>query len=101
MIINTPYVSGKSTDEVAKSLEEASRLIFQWFSDNQFKGRPYFRKGQHHLREKRAHIFHFQGKKGTLFSFSRGTFFPATLMLMHETRKIGPARTSKQMPCVK
>ena len=75
MIINTPYVSGKSTDEVAKSLEEASRLIFQWFSDNQFKGRPYFRKGQHHLREKRAHIFHFHGKKGHTFFIFKGHIF--------------------------
>ena len=31
---NTPYVSGKKIDEVVKSLEEASGLIFKWFSDN-------------------------------------------------------------------
>ena len=35
---NTPYVSGKNIDEVVKSLEKASRLIFKWFSDNQFQG---------------------------------------------------------------
>ena len=36
---NTPYVSGKkNTDEVVKSLEEVSPLIFKWFSDNQFQG---------------------------------------------------------------
>ena len=35
---NTPYVSGKNIDEVVKSLEEASRLIFKWFNDNQFQG---------------------------------------------------------------
>ena len=31
---NTPYVSGKNIDEVAKSLEEVSSLIFKWFCDN-------------------------------------------------------------------
>ena len=35
---NTPYVSGKKIDEVVKLLEKASRLIFKWFSDNQFQG---------------------------------------------------------------
>ena len=40
MIYNgsTLYVSGKNIDEVIKSLEEASRLVFKWFSDNQFQG---------------------------------------------------------------
>ena len=35
---NTPYVSGENIDEVFKSLEEASHLIFKWFSDNEFQG---------------------------------------------------------------
>ena len=35
---NIPYVSGKNIDEVVKSLEKASRLIFTWFSDNKFQG---------------------------------------------------------------
>ena len=35
---NTPYASGKNIDEVVKSLEKVSRLIFKWFSDNPFQG---------------------------------------------------------------
>ena len=35
---NTPYVSGKNIDEVVKFLEKSSRVIFKWFSDNQFQG---------------------------------------------------------------
>ena len=34
---NTPYVSGKNIDEVVRFLEEPSRVIFKWFSDNQFQ----------------------------------------------------------------
>ena len=34
---NTPYVSGKHIDEVVRFLEESSRVIFKWFSDNQFQ----------------------------------------------------------------
>ena len=34
---NTPYVSGKNIDEVVRFLEESSRVIFKWFSDNQFQ----------------------------------------------------------------
>ena len=34
---NTPYVSGKNIHEIVKSLEEASRRIFKWFSDNQLE----------------------------------------------------------------
>ena len=34
---NTPYVSGKNIDEVVKFLEKSSRVIFKWFSDNQFQ----------------------------------------------------------------
>ena len=32
------YLEKKNTDEVVKSLEEVSPLIFKWFSDNQFQG---------------------------------------------------------------
>ena len=35
---NTPYVSGRSIEEVVTSLEEVSEVIFQWFRDNQFQG---------------------------------------------------------------
>lgn len=38
---NTPYVSGKNIHEIVKSLEEASRRIFKWFSDNQRKMQAY------------------------------------------------------------
>lgn len=31
---NKSYVSGKNIDEVAKSLEERSRLYFKWLSNN-------------------------------------------------------------------
>ena len=34
---NTPYVFGKNIDEVVIFLEEFSRVIFKWFSDNQFQ----------------------------------------------------------------
>ena len=34
---NTPYVSGKNIDEVVRFLEESSRAIFKWFSENQFQ----------------------------------------------------------------
>ena len=34
---NTLYVSGKNIDEVVRFLEESSRVIFKWFSDNQFQ----------------------------------------------------------------
>ena len=36
---NTPYVSGKNIDEVVTFLEETSRVIFKWFSDNQFQAK--------------------------------------------------------------
>ena len=75
MIINTPYVSGKSTDEVAKSLEEASRLIFQWFSGNQFKGRPYFRKRAASPKRKKGTYFSFSRKKGHTFFIFKGHIF--------------------------
>ena len=35
---NTPCVSGRIVSKVVKSLKETSRLIFKWFSDNQFQG---------------------------------------------------------------
>ena len=47
------------------------------------------KKGQHPLREKKAH-FSFSRKKGRIFSFSRNTFFYATLLLGYETPKVGP-----------
>ena len=50
------------------------------------------KKGQHLLREKSLHFFHFQGKKGTFFHFQGVRFFHVTLMLMHEMPKIGPAQ---------
>ena len=34
---NTPYLSGKNIDEVVRFLEESSRVIFKWFSENQFQ----------------------------------------------------------------
>ena len=34
---NTPYVFGKNIDEVVRSSEESSHVIFKWFSDNQFQ----------------------------------------------------------------
>ena len=34
---NTLYVSGKNIDEVVRFLEESSRVIFKWFSDNHFQ----------------------------------------------------------------
>ena len=34
---NTPYVSGKNTDEVVRFLGESSRVIFKWFSENNFQ----------------------------------------------------------------
>ena len=34
---NTPYVSRKNIHEDVRFLEESSRVIFKWFSDNQFQ----------------------------------------------------------------
>ena len=34
---NTPYISGKNIDKVVRFLDVSSRLIFKWFSDNQFQ----------------------------------------------------------------
>ena len=45
------------------------------------------KKGQHLLREKRVHFFHFQGRKWFIFSFSNGKFH-VTLILMYETANI-------------
>ena len=33
----TPYVSGKDIEEVIQSLEEASKILLKWFSDNLMK----------------------------------------------------------------
>ena len=32
---NTRYTTGNSIEEVIQKLENAARLLFQWFSDNQ------------------------------------------------------------------
>jgi hypothetical protein len=37
---NTPYVSGKNSDEVISLLEEKSRVLFAWFEKNQMKANP-------------------------------------------------------------
>ena len=34
----TPYVTGDNLESVIKQLEQAAKLLFQWFSDNQMKG---------------------------------------------------------------
>ena len=34
----TPYVTGDNLESVIKQLEQATKLLFQWFSDNQMKG---------------------------------------------------------------
>ena len=34
----TPYVTGDNLESVVKQLEQAAKLLFQWFSDNQMKG---------------------------------------------------------------
>ena len=34
---NTPYISADKIDGVIKSLEEASKILFKWFSDNLMK----------------------------------------------------------------
>ena len=48
------------------------------------------KKGQHPLREKKKHIFHFQEKRGTSFHLQGTHFFYATLMLGCKTPKVGP-----------
>ena len=37
---NTPYTTGCSIEEVIEKLENASKVLFQWFSDNQMKANP-------------------------------------------------------------
>ena len=34
----TPYVTGDNLESVVKQLEQAAKLLFQWFSGNQMKG---------------------------------------------------------------
>ena len=34
----TPYVTGDNLESVIKQFEQAAKLLFQWFSDNQMKG---------------------------------------------------------------
>ena len=33
-----PYVTGDNLESVTKQLEQGTKLLFQWFSDNQMKG---------------------------------------------------------------
>ena len=37
---NKPYITGNSIEEVIQELENASKTLFQWFSDNQIKTNP-------------------------------------------------------------
>ena len=37
---NTPYTTGNSIEEVIQKLENATKTLFQWFSDNQRKLTP-------------------------------------------------------------
>ena len=37
---NTPYTTGNSIEEVIQKLENASKTLFEWFSDNQMKANP-------------------------------------------------------------
>ena len=39
---------------------------------------------------KKSYFFHFQGNKGTFFSFQELNFAHATVPLIHETSKIAP-----------
>ena len=34
---NTPYTTGNSIEEIIQKLENAAKMLFQWFSDNQMK----------------------------------------------------------------
>ena len=34
----TPYVTGDNIESTVRQLEQAAKLLFQWFSDNQMKG---------------------------------------------------------------
>ena len=37
---NTPYTTGNLIEEVIQKLENATKKLFQWFSDNQMKANP-------------------------------------------------------------
>ena len=37
---NTAYTTGNSIEEVIQKLENAAKMLFQWFSDNQMKANP-------------------------------------------------------------
>ena len=59
ILTNTPYVSGKGIDKVVRFLEKSLRVIFKWFSDNQFQASS-----------SKCHVLlstdeHVQAKKGT------------------------------------
>ena len=36
----TPYTTGNSIEEVIQKLENAAKMLFQWFRDNQVKANP-------------------------------------------------------------
>ena len=37
---NTPYAVGNNIQELIVKLQNASKTLFQWFSDNQMKSNP-------------------------------------------------------------
>ena len=37
---NSPYNTGKTIEEVIQKLENATKTLFQWFSDNQMVDNP-------------------------------------------------------------
>ena len=37
---NTPYAVGNNTEELIVKLQNVSKTLFQWFSDNQMKSNP-------------------------------------------------------------
>ena len=37
---NTPYAVGNNIEELIVKLQNASKTLFQWFSDNQMKSNP-------------------------------------------------------------
>ena len=38
---NTPYAVGNNIEELIVKLQNASKTLFQWFSDNQMKSNPH------------------------------------------------------------
>ena len=37
---NTPYTTGNAIEEVIRKIQNASKTLFQWFSDSQMKANP-------------------------------------------------------------